>query len=240
MSVKVIFAGGRWLGMRCLEHVLARTDINLLGAYVPEPGWDGTDGPAELERLGVHQYTEYDLRALLTNGHAELCLHTLTSHIFTARELAGCDLGIINLHPAPLPYYRGCNSYAHAILNGDRTYGVTLHYMTEQLDAGPIIARDWLAIEPGDTGHSLYWRAQCVAVNMFARELGRIMDQASWCQRIPDVLEQDERLVRYYPRDSLVELKDATGLDGDELDRRVRALDFPPFAPAYVTERDGY
>ncbi len=47
----------------------------------------------------------------------------------------------VNLHTAPLPAYGGFNGISHAILNGATQYGVTLHWMTDVVDAGPQILR---------------------------------------------------------------------------------------------------
>jgi methionyl-tRNA formyltransferase len=183
--------------------------------------------------MGVPILSEAMLADLLTSGGVDLCVAVCTSHIFTADEIGQCGLGIVNLHPAPLPFYRGCNSYAHAIINGDRQYGVSLHYVDEGIDTGPIIARDWLAIEPADTGRSLYDRAQAVAANMFHRELDRISYWAGWGGAVPDVLAQDGTMARYYRRDSLDALRDLAGVAEPDRSRRRRALDFPPFPPAY-------
>jgi methionyl-tRNA formyltransferase len=50
-----------------------------------------------------------------------------------------CAEGVVNLHFAPLPKYRGSGTLTHAIINGEKEYGVTLHLMDENLDTGPII-----------------------------------------------------------------------------------------------------
>ena len=227
--MKVMFAGSRWLGLRVLEELLSRRDIEVTGVYGKGRGWEPTDLEAEAERRGLLVRNEAELGLLLRNRTVDLCVSCCTCHIFKPDEIAGCRLGIVNLHPAPLPYYRGCNSYAHAILNGDSTYAVSLHYVDEGIDTGPIIARDWLPIEPGDTGRALFDRAQATAANMFHRELDRITHWGTMGERVPDTLEQDERAARYYPRDSLEPLLDLTGVSGEERALRIRALTFPPF-----------
>lgn len=127
----------------------------------------------------------------------------------------------INLHPAPLPEYRGCNSYAHAIINGETEYGVTLHYMDEGVDTGPIIASPRFPILPDDTGRSLHDRAQLTALDMFE----------SWWpilrEGLPPATVQPAE-GRYYRRDSL---KPYFG-SPDPVVRR--ALTFPPFDNGYT------
>jgi methionyl-tRNA formyltransferase len=73
----------------------------------------------------------------------------------------------VNLHPAPLPRFRGRNAPAHAILNGDRFFGATLHYMDDGFDTGPIIAGNSFVIDPLETGHGLWDKAQRAAYDLF-------------------------------------------------------------------------
>src|SRR5437763_7520259 len=47
-------------------------------------------------------------------------------------------IGSFNLHPGPLPEYAGLNAPSWAIYNGEERHGVTLHWMDEEIDAGPV------------------------------------------------------------------------------------------------------
>lgn len=66
--------------------------------------------------------------------------------------------GIINIHPSLLPKYRGPTPVQTAILNGDKTTGVTIIKLDEQVDHGPILAQKKELIEKNDTAESLYER----------------------------------------------------------------------------------
>jgi methionyl-tRNA formyltransferase len=50
-------------------------------------------------------------------------------------------LGALNVHPAPLPKYRGPSPVLWAIRNGDSYLGLTIHRMTERIDSGPVLAQ---------------------------------------------------------------------------------------------------
>ena len=50
--------------------------------------------------------------------------------------------GFINFHPGPLPKYKGPHQYAEAIKNKETHWGVTVHFMDENYDTGPIIKVD--------------------------------------------------------------------------------------------------
>ncbi len=58
---------------------------------------------------------------------------------------------IINIHPSLLPAFRGASAYSQAFERGTKVVGVTCHYVTENLDQGPIILQDVFHVEPEDT-----------------------------------------------------------------------------------------
>ncbi len=58
--------------------------------------------------------------------------------ILSEKVLSSCSDGKINFHPAP-PQYRGIGGYTYAVLNGDKSYGITAHHMVRKIDYGPII-----------------------------------------------------------------------------------------------------
>lgn len=57
---------------------------------------------------------------------------------------------IINIHPSLLPKYRGLHTHRRALEAGDTEHGVSVHFVTAELDGGPVIAQARLPIEPGD------------------------------------------------------------------------------------------
>ncbi|MGB1769612.1 MAG: formyltetrahydrofolate deformylase [Nitrosopumilus sp.] len=58
---------------------------------------------------------------------------------------------IINIHPSLLPAFPGASAYAQAFERGTKIVGVTSHYVTENLDQGPIIFQDSFKVDPNDT-----------------------------------------------------------------------------------------
>lgn len=62
---------------------------------------------------------------------------------------------MINLHPSLLPKYPGLDTYARVLAAGDATYGASVHYVTEELDGGPVIAQVELPVETADTAETL-------------------------------------------------------------------------------------
>ena len=62
---------------------------------------------------------------------------------------------IINIHPSLLPSFRGLDAQKQALEAGVKTTGCTVHYVNEDLDAGPVILQREVAVNDGDTVDSL-------------------------------------------------------------------------------------
>ena len=58
---------------------------------------------------------------------------------------------LINIHPSLLPEYPGLNTHKQAIENGDLMHGISVHYVNNELDGGPIIAQGALKIDPAES-----------------------------------------------------------------------------------------
>lgn len=62
---------------------------------------------------------------------------------------------ILNIHPSLLPAYPGTNTHQRVLDAGEKQHGVSVHFVTEELDGGPVIAQESIAIEPTDDADSL-------------------------------------------------------------------------------------
>ncbi len=65
---------------------------------------------------------------------------------------------VINLHPSLLPEFRGLHAVSRALESGAERTGVTVHFMVEEVDAGPVISQEAVPILPGDTEETLLER----------------------------------------------------------------------------------
>jgi len=85
--------------------------------------------------------------------------------------------GVINIHGALLPKYRGKLPSFWVLANGEETTGVTVHYMNEDLDDGPIIVQNEVPIDPGDTLHSLVLKSKVgYGASALAEAVRRILE----------------------------------------------------------------
>lgn len=78
--------------------------------------------------------------------------------IFPKELLCIPKQGCINIHPSKLPLYRGPVPTAWAILNGEKSFGITIHYMDEGVDTGDILVATEFPILENETGFELYSR----------------------------------------------------------------------------------
>lgn len=67
---------------------------------------------------------------------------------------------LMNIHPSLLPRYPGLNTHQRAIDAGDEEAGVTVHYVTQELDGGPPVLQARVSIQAGDTADTLAERVQ--------------------------------------------------------------------------------
>jgi methionyl-tRNA formyltransferase len=79
--------------------------------------------------------------------------------------------GFLNLHPSALPRHRGAAPIPATILAGDAESAVTLIVVTDEMDAGPIVAAAPLDVRPDDTAVTLETRAADVAAALLRRTL---------------------------------------------------------------------
>ena len=67
---------------------------------------------------------------------------------------------LINIHPSLLPKYPGLNTHARALEAGDREHGCSLHFVTDELDGGPLIAQARFPVAANDTAETLSEKVQ--------------------------------------------------------------------------------
>ncbi len=79
--------------------------------------------------------------------------------------------GFLNLHPSALPRHRGAAPIPATILAGDRHSAVTLMVVTEEMDAGPVVAVEPLEVRGDDTAPALEERAAVAAAGLLRRAL---------------------------------------------------------------------
>ena len=118
--------------------------------------------------------------ARLRGAKQNLLVNTDLALLFAYGEIIPKDLlavprlGFWNIHPSLLPKYRGASPIAYPILLGDVETGVTLIRMDDQLDHGPTIAQEKLAILPNDRRMDLENKLTNLAFDMFKSSINSL------------------------------------------------------------------
>jgi phosphoribosylglycinamide formyltransferase-1 len=81
--------------------------------------------------------------------------------ILTSEFVAHYHGRLINIHPSLLPMYTGLNTHARALADGVKIHGCTVHYVTSDLDVGPIIIQAAVPVLKLDTPDTLAARVLC-------------------------------------------------------------------------------
>ncbi|MCT7358590.1 phosphoribosylglycinamide formyltransferase [Thalassolituus pacificus] len=80
--------------------------------------------------------------------------------ILTADFVAHYHGRMLNIHPSLLPKYQGLNTHQRALDDGESEHGVTVHFVTEELDGGPNVIQAVIAVNDDDDANSLQQRVQ--------------------------------------------------------------------------------
>lgn len=80
--------------------------------------------------------------------------------ILTAEFVSHYRGKLLNIHPSLLPKYQGLNTHQRAIDAGDRKHGCSIHFVSEELDGGPVIAQAEVSIAGNDDANSLSEKVQ--------------------------------------------------------------------------------
>ena len=93
---------------------------------------------------------------------------------------------LLNIHPSLLPRYKGLHTHQRALEAGDAEHGCSVHFVTEELDGGPLVVQAVVPVRAGDTPETLASRVQIgehhiypLAVRWFAEGRLRLGEQGA-------------------------------------------------------------
>lgn len=107
---------------------------------------------AVLSHKGFDSREDYDqaLIAAIEQFKPDLIVLAGFMRILTAEFVQHFSGKLLNIHPSLLPKYQGLATHQRAIDAGDTEHGCSVHFVTEQLDGGPVILQAKVPIFPGD------------------------------------------------------------------------------------------
>jgi len=234
--MKVVFFGGRPLGALCLEE-LVKGKINI---PLVVPNYDEFESnlwyhsTVEIATAsGLHVYKTKNICndegiKLIRDINPDVIFSIFFLQILKNPILDIPKLGCINIHFAPLPKYRGFYPQMHAIINGEKTHGVTMHFMDEDIDSGDVIIQKSVPISGTDTGKDLYFRCVDVGLEIFKEGLYYLL----MGKRLPRH-PQDNSQATYYKKEIPNNREIDWSCDAERIYNFIRALTFEPFEPPF-------
>lgn len=166
-----------------------------------------------------------DLATRLRNAEVDLLMNVHSLFLIHPSVLAAPAIGSFNLHPGPLPEYAGLNVPSWAIYEGVRSHGVTLHWLDDGIDTGPIVWQERFAVDSTDTGLALSGKCVRLGVPLVLR----LVTVAATDARLIPREQQDLSRRRYFSAGPPAEGRLDWAQPADAILRFVRAADYAPF-----------
>lgn len=171
------FADGLW-SHTALETLL-QSDLCELVFIVPR--FDTQDPVLKLyaKRLSVPflpyaNVNDEDVISQLQSFDADLFISMSFNQILRKTIIDAAPLGFINCHAGALPFYRGRNPLNWALVNDEKYFGVTAHYVDEGIDTGDIIIQRKMEISEQDDYSSLLEKAFVKCAEVLAEAVAQI------------------------------------------------------------------
>jgi methionyl-tRNA formyltransferase len=127
---------------------------------------------------------------VLKNTKPDLIVVVAYGHFLPTEILTLPQFGCINVHASLLPKYRGASPIQAAILNGEKTTGISIIFISEKMDEGNIIAEKEVAIQPEETAGELEPRLAALGAQLLVATIPQIA--AGKIKRIPQATKKIE------------------------------------------------
>jgi phosphoribosylglycinamide formyltransferase-1 len=123
---------------------LKRAESSKLQTAIIDPGLYNSKEAFDRDLISIIQKHGADLIVLA--GYMRVLTPLFVSHYFGK---------ILNIHPSLLPKFPGLNTHQRAIDASEKVHGVSVHFVTKELDGGPLIYQDSVIIDNSDTKETL-------------------------------------------------------------------------------------
>lgn len=238
MTAKIIFMGTPEFAATILKGLIEADDYDVI-AVVTQPdrpvGRKRLLTPSPVKQVAMDHHIEvYQPETIKGSDEAERLKQLGADLIVTAaygqfvptRLLDTPQFGAINVHASLLPKYRGGAPIHYAIWQGEEETGISLIYMTQQMDAGDILAQAKTSISPQDDTGALFERLANIGRDLLLDTLPAVFDQKI------EARPQNQDEVTFSPTLSRDQEQINWQQTAQQIDRHIRA--FRPFPSTYT------
>lgn len=231
--MKILFFGMNRHGSRKALRTLIRRGLDVCGCVFEEPA------PHELATVCTENsipFFNYDQAtdAIRTGTFVrfDYGVSYLYHKIITQEMIDFAQGRIINFHPAPVQVHKGVSACTYCLMHGCREWGSTAHFLTAGVDEGDIIRQTSYPVPDGDLTAIEFERiAQEDALRLFDEVAVMLANGVPLPRKA-----QEPGVGPYYSRRELTADKDIDlSMSSEEIDRKIRALWFPPYHGASLT-----
>ncbi len=178
-----ILISGRGTNMAALIEAASGAEypaeIILVVSNVPDaPGLTRAQAAGVATKLIDHRAFAKDREAFERSLDGELSAHRIElvclagfMRRLTPWFVARWEGKLLNIHPSLLPAFTGLRTHARALAEGVKLHGASVHFVTEELDEGPVIAQSAVPVLPGDTEEALASRVLDVEGPLYVASL---------------------------------------------------------------------
>ncbi len=148
------FGDGPWASL-ALSHIVERQDKFSIAFITPRYDTQDPELKKWAQKLGVPFIPHSNVNAdefieQISAFECDLFVSMSFNQILREKIINAAPLGFINCHAGALPFYRGRNPLNWVLINGEKEFGVTVHYVDKGIDTGDIITQNMVAIDAND------------------------------------------------------------------------------------------
>ena len=168
---------------------------------------------------------------LIKKYNADLFVSMSYNQIIKKKLISAAPKGFINCHAGALHFYRGRNVLNWVLINDEKYFGITVHYIDEGIDTGDIILQEKFVITDNDNYSTLLSRAYKGCANLLLRSLNMIESD-----NVSTIKQNEIDIIGSYcrgrgPGDELINWK----LNTRQIFNFIRAINIPgPIARSFI------
>ncbi len=200
--MRIILIGQAAFAEKTLEKLVDKGE-EVVAVFCPPDVAEGRFDPVKQQAIEfgipVHQHKsmkreQAEVVRKFEGLDAELAILAFVTQIVPPAVFRAPKWGSICFHPSLLPKYRGRSAMNWTLINGETTTGLTLFWVDEGIDTGPILLQKAVAVDPDDTTGTLYFN------KIFALGVETIAESVELIKAgNPPRLVQDESQANYDP-----------------------------------------
>jgi len=233
--MRILFLGDKLISVHCLSYLLQNKE-DVVGVFVNSGKVTATSARSVMHIVAnaynIPVYCKNNINSastvkLIKKLKPDVVIVIYFDQILKKEVISIPKQGCINMHFALAEKYRGCYPTTWAIINGEKITGVTMHYITEFIDAGDIISEVKVPILKTETGESLYYKCTDYGFKLFKKVFPKI--KSGKIKRRTQVKTKDTKYyTRRFPSHQLYLTK-----VNYEFYNYIRAITFPLFPYPY-------